>query len=119
MDLDKNQPLVQYLNEYRPDMPPCEDTVAKDMVNSILLMEVKSGVYRGMTYIQALTKAKVEHAIEHPESISLGDISKITADRKSKVQVEATESLLDLFTALKQEPSDVVVIDSEGHGHRG
>lgn len=122
MDFQNNQPLAEYLDKYRPDRPTCDQVVARDYVDSVLLMSVPKGEYAGLTYIQAAVLAKLKVTIEDPCSkgaASLGDLAKISADRKQKMEHEAGDSLKDLFLRLKEKPSDVLVVDEvQSHGGR-
>lgn len=111
--MDKGRSLVKQLNEHRPDMPPCEDLAIRDRVEAVMSMKLDSGEYKGMSYIEAIALSKMRYSLDHPESYSLGDLAKITADRKKSVEVDAGSKLLECFSRF-DEPAEEVLPVGEG-----
>lgn len=105
---------MEQLDLYRPDKPSCAETAMKDQVDTILNVVIPDGEYKGLSYIQAITLAKAKQAIEDPKSVSFGDIAKITADRKQKVEVSAGSGLLELFGQFNAPAEEVIDPKSEG-----
>ena len=112
--IDSKQSLTKQLDKARPNEAPCSETALYDMVAEELLMPLDD--YGGLEAIRAMARSKINYCLDHPESYSLGDLSKISAPNKKKVEVEASNSLLSLFMTLDERPQEVVDTTVHEHG---
>lgn len=109
--IDPKKPLAKQLDEQRGDKPTCSETALYDLVADEFMRE-----YDGIEGIRAMARQKIKYCIEHPESFSLGDLAKVSAPNKKKVEVEASNELLAMFNALDEKPTEVVDVESHKHG---
>lgn len=103
--------MVSQLDKYRPDQKSCEEYALKDRLEVAALTRIERGEFAGMTKIEAAANRILDITIEDPAApgaATLGDLVKLAAPRKQKVEVDTGSSLLNVFARFNDPAEEII-----------